>query len=102
MQYNPIKNCHIENAILRRTLRLAWLPLFFMFSPNSFWFWFFRKLKIGSLGVWKTRFGTRFKCLNQKTFKAPLVTIAKKLHKSNLKIILTLKAQFEEKIWWHI
>jgi hypothetical protein len=53
--------------------------------------------------MWRIRFGTKLKCLNQKNFKEPLITIAKKLHKNSLKSILTLKAQFEnifDDIFW--
>jgi hypothetical protein len=104
MQYKPIRNYHMENVILRKDFILGMIGFFFMFSSNSFSFSFsfFRKPVIGSLWVWRTRFGTRLECLNQKNFKEPLVTIVKKLHKSSLKTILTLKAQFKNIFWWHI
>ncbi len=52
--------------------------------------------------MWRTRFATILKCLNQKNFKEPLINITKKLPKSKLKAILILKAQFENIFWWHI
>jgi hypothetical protein len=33
MQYKPIENCHMENAVLGKDLNLGVIGSFFMFSP---------------------------------------------------------------------
>jgi hypothetical protein len=102
MQYKPIKNYHVENVVFRKDFILGVISSFFHYFTQLILILNFQKLTIGSLKMWRIRFGNRLKCLNQKNFKEALVTIIKKLHKNKLKTIFILKAQFENIFWWHI